>query len=307
MEKVIRVATRGSSLAFAQTSQLVADLQESNPGVSFEIITFKTTGDRVTDRPLVSFRGTGVFVKELQNALITGKADIAVHSLKDIPVDEPDELMLASFPVREDYSDLLLTRNQERLSELKPGAIVGTGSPRRIVQLKALRPDLQFSDLRGNLDTRLRKLEEGHYDAIVVAAAGMNRLKKRFDPQSRLQSNSFLPAVGQGILAIECRRDDREILIAVSRVNDESTALAANIEREFLSGVGGGCSFPIAALAQVGDSEIKLEGMIGDPESGKLIRDSQSQNRNSVGEIGSILALRMKDACDKAGIRIKLI
>ena len=272
MKKQIRVATRGSLLALAQTRQLVDVLKQKNPLVSFEIVTLKTTGDRVTDRPLSSFRGTGVFVKELQNALLENRVDIAVHSLKDVPTEQHKELILAGFPERINPYDLLLTKTYKTFKELSVDSTIGTSSPRRMIQLKEKRADLMFSDLRGNLDTRLKKLERGKYDGIVVAAAGMTRLKKKFNRKHLLPVEICIPAVGQGALAIECLKNDPFACSIAASVNHGNTQIAVESERSFLRGVGGGCSMPIAAYAYVKDNFVNINSMIGDIKTTQIVR-----------------------------------
>lgn len=304
MKKLIRVATRGSALALAQTGQLVDLLRERTPHADFELVTLKTTGDRVTDRPLSSFRGTGVFVSELRTALLEQRADLAIHSLKDIPIDQPTELTLAAFPLRADPHDLLLARGNEPFARLPKGATVGTSSPRRMVQLKAARPDLEFADLRGNLDTRIRKLEEGRYDAIVVAAAGMGRLGKEYAQTAVLPMSVCLPAVGQGVLAIECRRGDSEVLTIASAVHHKITALAVTAERAFLAGIGGGCSMPIAAQAVVDADRLHLEGLVGDPQTARIVRDRIESGPDELGEAGRELAERVLEQCSRKGVKV---
>jgi hydroxymethylbilane synthase len=304
MKKNIRVVTRGSLLAVTQTNQVVERLQQLNPECTFEIITVKTTGDKVTDRPLSSFRGTGVFVKELQNTLLNKKAELAVHSLKDIPIEQPDEILLAAFPERVDVRDVLLSRNKETFEELQEGAMIGTSSPRRFVQLKSARKDLRFSDLRGNLDTRLKKLEDGLYDAIIMAAAGLKRLGMSFPGNAPLPFTICLPAVGQGALALECRKDDPETIHIVQSVNHTNTMQEITAERNFLSSLGGGCSMPIAAYAKITESSLRITGMVGDPETGKIVRDSFSTGADKYESAGQELGRRMLELCKKENIKI---
>lgn len=301
----IRVVTRGSLLAVTQTGQLVDQLRAANPGVDFETITVTTRGDRVTDRPLSSFRGTGVFVKELQKSLLDGHTDLAVHSLKDVPADEPDGLVLAAYSQRQSPWDLLMTRDGTTLKTLARGAVIGTSSPRRLVQLKAARPDVVFADLRGNLDTRLRKLDEGQYDAIVVAAAGMNRLGKEYPQSSVLDLDVCIPAVGQGALAVECRSNDSRTREIVGRIDDASTAGAVTAERAFMIAVGGGCTMPLAAHGWVEDGRLRLVGMVGDPVGGRLVRAQDTTANPKAEQIGQHLASTIKKLCDSEGISLE--
>ena len=302
MKKNIRVVTRGSSLAIAQTNQVVALLKRMNSEYNFEIIKVKTTGDRVTDRPLSSFRGTGVFVKELQNTLLNKKAELAVHSLKDIPIQQPDELLLAAFLKRADVRDVLLSQNGETFEKLKEGSLIGTSSPRRLVQLKAARKDLQFSDLRGNLDTRIRKLENHQYDAIILAAAGMKRLNINFPDDAPLTFDICLPAVGQGAVTLECRKDDIESIQIAETVNHRNTMIEVIVERNYLSTLGGGCSMPIAALARVVNDTMFIEAMVGDPETFRIVRSKLTGDVNEYKSAGQKLGRKMLELCDKENI-----
>jgi hydroxymethylbilane synthase len=304
MNDTIRVVTRGSALALTQCKQLVAKLREKNPCVVFIVITLTTTGDRVTDRPLSQFRGMGVFVKELERALIANEADIAVHSLKDVPVERVDGLTLAAFPLRKDPFDVLLTRDNLRFAELPHGAVIGTSSPRRFVQLRAVRPDLQFRDLRGNVDTRLLKLEEGRYDGIIAAAAGMLRLGKAFHENGILPMDLCLPAAGQGCLAIECREGDEESHRIAATVDDADSRAEVLAERDFLRVIGGGCQTPIAIYGKCRGDELELSGVIGDPEKPVLVRDSMTVAKSESGAAGEALAKRMLARCKEVGVSI---
>jgi hydroxymethylbilane synthase len=304
MNKTVRIATRASRLALAQTGMVAQWLKEANPNYAFEIIQVKTTGDKVTDRPLSQFRGIGVFVKELENLLISGDADIAVHSLKDVPSMIPEELQLAAFPKREDPLDLLLTKGGLTYHTLPELAKIGTSSPRRLVQLKAMRPDFQFLDLRGNLDTRLAKLEHGQYDGIVAAAAGMRRLGVSFENSSVLPASVCVPAVGQGALVLECRGDDAGSFKLSRSINDAQTEKAVLAERSFMREMGAGCSAPIAALARVIDGELRIEALAGDLKSGKTCRSVLSDNEDTHGAIGKRMAEIIQRLCEENGIRI---
>jgi hydroxymethylbilane synthase len=299
-----RVVTRASLLALTQTKQTVLQLERANPGCTFEITTITTTGDRVTDTPLSKFRGIGVFVKELEKALIDDQADIAVHSLKDVPVERVEGLMLAAFPSRKNPSDLLLTESGITFSDLALGAIIGTGSPRRIVQLKAQRPDLVFKDLRGNLDTRIRKLSEGLYDGIIAAAAGMIRLGKAFDEKCALPFSVCLPAAGQGALALECRESDKRAQAAALKIGDSATKLAVSSERMFLKTVGGGCQTPIAVHASVAGPALSISGVIGDPETGRTVRETLAMDKNKGDEAGKLLADKLISLCKANSIKV---
>ncbi|MEI8087281.1 MAG: hydroxymethylbilane synthase, partial [Paludibacter sp.] len=271
-KKKFIVATRPSLLAFTQTQQTVALLQEKNPDCEFEIIKISTHGDAVTDKPLTEFGGTGVFVKELENAILQGKADFAIHSLKDVPSIQPKELMLASFPKREDPRDVLLIKNGLKLSDLDENCNIGTGSPRRIVQIAALKPSAKFTDLRGNIDTRLQKLADGQYDAIVLAAAGLNRLGKEIAANAFLSVEICVPAIGQGAIALECRTEDKETIALLRTINDPNTEIAILAERSYMKTVGGGCKFPLGAYATIEDETVQLSVMLGNHHTNQIIR-----------------------------------
>jgi len=266
------VATRPSLLAFTQTQQTVELLRAKNPDVEFEILKITTHGDTVTDKPLTAFGGTGVFVKELELAIMDGRADFAIHSLKDVPTLQPEELILASFPVREDPRDVLLLRKGLKINELNYTCNIGTGSPRRIVQIAEIIPTAHFTDLRGNIDTRIKKLEEDQYDGIVLAAAGLKRMGKLIDTGSCLSVETCVPAVGQGVIAIECRKGDEETIAMVRSINDSATETAILAERGYMKTIGGGCKFPMGAYATVEQDMLKMVVMLGNHHTQQIIR-----------------------------------
>ena len=302
MRRKVRVATRGSELALAQTRYIVSLLKKINQDTDYEIITFTTIGDRIRDRPLASFRGMGVFVKEIQSALLSYEADIAVHSLKDVPVERPKELSLVCFPKRENPGDILLTRDGSTLFEIEKGAVIGTSSMRRSVQLQAVRNDFKFKDIRGNLDTRIKRLNEGVYDAIVLAAAGMKRLGKEFPDSSILPYSVCLPAAGQGALALECREDDQNVKNSLSGIDDYETRYAVKSERTFLCEIGGGCTLPVAAYASVCGNSLQLNSLAGDPETGKIVTSSCIGSVNEYQLIGKKCADELRKLADNEGI-----
>jgi hydroxymethylbilane synthase len=304
MTSKVRVATRGSALALAQTRQLVEMLRQNNPDCIFEINTVATTGDRITDRPLSQFRGIGVFVKELEKALLANEADMAVHSLKDVPVQSAKGLTLAAFQSRGAAEDVLLTKTGMTLEKLPKGSVIGTSSPRRLVQLKAHRPDLAFKDLRGNLDTRLRKLKEGLYDGIIAAVAGLLRLEKEFDRAGVLPFSVCLPAAGQGCLAIECRTSDKRALRVAATVDDENTRNNVSAERDFLREMGGGCQMPIAVYAETLGDTLTITGMVGEPDSGRLVRATMTVAGNEHKGAGRMLAEKMSALCKENRITV---
>jgi len=286
------IGSRGSRLALWQAEWVKARLLERGRPCSLKII--RTSGDKITDRPLAAFGGKGVFVKEIEDALIAGEIDLAVHSLKDLPTAQPEGLTICCVPAREDPHDLLASAHGVPPGGLKAGAVVGTGSPRRACQIRALRPDLSIRDLRGNVDTRLRKLREAGYDAIVLAVAGVRRLGEVV-PGHVLSFAEMLPAVGQGALAIESRLDDAEIAAALEPIHHAPTAAAVTAERAFLRGLGGGCQAPIAAHGQVEDGRLLLQGLVAEPRGERLLRDRREGSAAEADRLGAALAAALLD------------
>ena len=270
----IRLGTRGSALAIAQSRMVRDALLRLRPDRSIELVTIKTQGDRVIDRPLSRVPGRGFFVKEIQQALRNEQVDLAVHSLKDLPVEPVEGLTIAAIPVRKSPFDALLSSGSLSVDRLPKGARVGTSSLRRRYQLALERPDLTFLDLRGNIDTRLKKLANGDYDAIILAEAGLERLGIRKAEAVRIPVDVMLPAVGQGALAIEVRADDQKILEYARGLEDSSTRAAVEAERAFLAALGGGCSAPVGALARIEGRILSLQGVVCDPDGRGLVRDT---------------------------------
>ena len=303
--KKIIVATRQSKLAMTQTMQTIALLEKANPEFTFEISPFTSTGDRITDRPLSSMGGQGVFVKELEAALTSGDADIAIHSLKDVPSAQPEDLILAGFPKRENPNDIFLCSGGNNLSSLKTGAVIGTSSPRRLIQLKVMRPDFVFRDLRGNLDTRIRKLDEGQYDAIMVASAGMNRLGISYNPDQVLPESICIPAIGQGAIAIECRKGDLTALKIARSINDDKTEMEIFAERDFMRIIGAGCAAPVAAFAVSDFSTIKIIAMIGDLAAVKIVKSEITCGLSECKKAGDLLAEKILKQCKIENINIE--
>lgn len=303
-ETTIRVASRPSKLAMTQSQQVIDLLRLENPTVDFELIPFKTEGDRDYKSKLTDFGGIGVFVKELEIALLENKADIAIHSLKDVPSLQPDELELVSFPHRETPNDILLARNNTPLAELPSGFVVGTGSPRRIAQIKSMRQDAVFKEIRGNIDTRLEKLENGEYDAILLAVAGLNRLGKEYEPFLSLDLDHFVPAVGQGALAIECRKSDAQSIEIARSINHDKTEISVRAEREFMRVLEGGCKLPLAAYAHVFHGHLYFNGLIGDIETGQCLRRNQVFDPEFAIESAGALAESMKAEASSLGIKL---
>jgi len=265
-------ATRPSALARRQTRGVIELLQAAHPGLVCHEAVITTDGDRALDRPLPEIGDKGLFTRELEDALLSGKVHAAVHSLKDLPVEETPGIVIAAIPERESAYDVLVSRNEGTLSTLPEGARVGTGSPRRTAQLLAQRPDLTILALRGNVDTRLRKVADGEYEAIVLAQAGLIRLGLQEHIREVFPLDVMLPAPGQGALAVQCRTEDIETLGLLAAIHDPLTAAAVAAERAFLSGLGGGCSLPIAAFAEKNNGTIILTGAVLSTDGKQAIR-----------------------------------
>ena len=291
----LRIGSRGSRLALWQAEKTRDDLLRLNPGFEIQIDVIKTTGDVKPD-PLSVIGGKGVFTKELEDALLDRRIDIAVHSLKDLPTIIPDGLAISAICEREDPRDALVLRADHRfgsLRELPARAVVGTSSQRRLAQLKALRGDVLVKDLRGNVDTRVRKLDEGQYDALILASAGLIRLGLKSRISAAISPGEMLPAVGQGAIAIETRADDEISLNATAKLNHRETELACRAERAFLRGLGGGCQFPIAGHAVVEGTILKLEGLVARPAGEEILRDRLAGERDQADLIGGQLAEKL--------------
>ena len=275
----LRVATRKSALAMAQTTLVAEAIKAANPGLTYELVSMTTEGDRRLDKSLASFGGKGVFIKELEVALLEGRADIAVHSLKDMPAEVLPEFKLAAVLKREDPRDAFIARGGVdglKFMQLPAGARVGTGSIRRVVQLKALRPDLEYVPIRGNIQTRLSKLAE--LDAVVLAAAGLKRMGLADQVTEYFSTEQMLPASGQGILAIETLANHDNALLAP--VNDPATFCIAVAEMAFLKALNAGCQFPVASFAEFegGSDNLKIRGIYWDEPSQRLLRAEISQS-----------------------------
>ncbi|ALC81867.1 MULTISPECIES: hydroxymethylbilane synthase [Bacillus] len=270
MRKII-VGSRRSKLAMTQTKWVIKQLEEAGSPFQFDIKEIVTKGDRILDVTLSKVGGKGLFVKEIENALLTGTIDMAVHSMKDMPSSLPDGLVIGSIPKREDYRDVLISKNHQTLEDLKPGSVIGTSSLRRSAQILKARPDLEIKWIRGNIDTRLKKLETDEYDAILLAAAGLLRMGWTDEIVSEyLDKEICLPAVGQGALSIECREDDTELKEQLAKLNDEYTSQTVRAERTFLEKMQGGCQIPIAGYATMDEKGmIELTGFVGSPD-GKI-------------------------------------
>ena len=286
--RTLRIGTRGSKLALVQSELVRAALMRRNPGLEVELVRITTRGDTVLDRPLAAIGGKGLFVTEIEDAMRDGRVDIAVHSAKDLPSELPLDMTFAAIPPREDARDVLVG-SVDTIEALPRGARVGTSSPRRQSQLRAMRSDLDLADVRGNVDTRLRKLDAGDYDALVLAAAGLNRLGI-VDPRIHpIEPDQMLPAVGQGALGIEARAGDADVLSLVAPLHDADTADAVIAERAFLAATGGGCDSAVAAHATVRGDVITLTGMIGTVD-GVYVRDHTVAPRGEATRVAHQLA-----------------
>lgn len=267
----LKIATRKSPLALWQAEYIRARLQELHPGLTVELVTFVTQGDKILDTPLAKIGGKGLFVKELEAALLDGRADLAVHSMKDVPMHLPDGLSLAVTCEREDPCDAFVSNHFQEFTDLPPGAKVGTSSLRRKSQLLQARPDLQIIDLRGNVGTRLSKLDAGEYDAIILASAGLKRLGLGERIRHVLSPELSLPAVGQGALGLECRTHDQAVLDLIMPLQHRETSLCVRAERAFNAYLEGGCQVPIAGYATLENNQIQLEGRVGSVDGRTLL------------------------------------
>jgi hydroxymethylbilane synthase len=290
---VFRIGTRGSALALTQSGWVADRIRERHPGVAVELVTIRTKGDILQDVPLAQIGGKGVFIKEIEEALLRGEVDLAVHSMKDLPAELPEALEIAVIPEREDPRDVLISRGGETLEEMPRGARIGTGSLRRGVQLRHRMPWLEIVPLRGNLNTRIRKLETEGLDGVIVAAAGIRRMGWVEQVSEFLPVEFMLPAVGQGALGIETRRGDVRCRDAVAFLNDPVTSCEVGAERAFLKGLGGGCQLPIAGFAKKNGGEVVLEGLVGSVDGQVVVRQRVTGPAEAFAEIGAGLAKRI--------------
>ena len=290
MREKLVIATRGSKLALWQANHVAARLRETYPGLTVSLLPIKTKGDIILDVPLAKVGGKGLFVKEIEEALLDGRADLAVHSMKDVPAEQPEGLVVGVIPERQDPCDRLLSVAYASLAALPAGATVGTSSLRRKAQLLALRPDLSIIDLRGNLDTRVGKLIDGQFDAIIVAAAGLNRLGLCAPKSVRLGPPEFLPAAAQAALGLEYRLDDPETAAMLAFFDHPESHDAVAAERGFLGRLEGGCQVPIAAHAVLDGDALTLSGLVAHPDSGETYRDTVHGRRADAAALGRALA-----------------
>lgn len=290
------LGTRGSKLALRQSLIIKEMLEKSHEELEVELAIIKTTGDKITDVPLARIGGKGLFVKEIEEALLEGRIDLAVHSMKDIPGELPSGLIIGAVPRREDPRDVFVSFSALRLWDLPPGAVVGTSSLRRTVQLKKLRPDLRVEILRGNLDTRLRKVEEGLFDAAILAAAGIHRMGWHEIITEYLDPLEFLPAAGQGALGIEIREGDETIATLVSGLHDEPTAVSVKAERSFLRELEGGCQVPMGCHCFHEGDRIRVVGMIASLDGSVVIKGEVVGKPDEAESIGRVLAEKLKNS-----------
>lgn len=297
-DKVVRIATRQSPLALWQAEYVKAELEKFHPGIKVELLGMTTKGDVLLDSPLSKIGGKGLFVKELEVAMLANEADIAVHSMKDVPMDFPEGLGLAVICPREKPTDAFVSNNYKTLDELPQGAVVGTSSLRREAQIRAKRPDLQVKTLRGNVNTRLRKLDEGQYDAIILATAGLVRLKMADRIASEISPEESLPAGGQGAVGIECRLDDETTLELLKPLHDQETAYRVVAERAMNRRLEGGCQVPIACFATLNEAgdELHLRGLVASTDGTEILRDELRNSPDNAEAMGIELAERLLDA-----------
>ena len=293
MQASIKIGTRGSRLALWQANWVQSAIQLLNPSLPIKIVTVKTLGDKILDTPLAMVGGKGLFVKEIEEALRDGRVDLAVHSLKDMPADIPAGLCIGPVPERESPHDVLISKSGLPLARLPNGARIGTSSLRRAAQLLHQRPDVTILPLRGNLDTRIRKLETEDIDAIVLAAAGLKRLNLENKITEYLDSSSMLPAVGQGALCLELRKDDARTAAIVAGLNHPETQAVVRGERAFLNRLEGGCQVPIAAHGVITNGRFSLQGLVANLDGSVIVRDTLSGPVAESAKIGITLAERL--------------
>lgn len=288
--KKIRIGSRGSKLALWQAEYIKSELERRDPHLSVTIEKIRTTGDKILDVPLAKVGGKGLFVKEIEEALLDNRIDIAVHSMKDVPVAIPSGLSIGAITKREDPRDVLIARDNRELFHLPDGARIGTSSLRRVSQLLFLRPDLRISPLRGNIDTRLRKLDSGNFDAIIVAAAGIHRMGWGERVTEFFPVDMIIPAIGQGALCIEWREDDKEVTNIIGELEHRDTSLPVRAERAFLRRLEGGCQVPLGAYAHIIDNYIEIEGFVASLDGKRMIKEKMTGHIDDPEDPGEKLA-----------------
>jgi hydroxymethylbilane synthase len=293
---ILRIGTRASKLALAQAQWVHERIAAHYPHLQVQLVPVRTQGNRIRNRPLSAFGGKGLFVKEIEEALQNNEIDIAVHSMKDLPAELPGDLSIGAVPEREDPRDVLISRDNASLEELPKGARIGTSSLRRAAQLLFYRPDVQIVPLRGNVDTRIRKLHSLDMHAVIVAAAGLKRMDLTGRISHVLPADFMVPAIGQGALALELRVDDRQTGNLVRFLDHYRTRTAVEAERAFLRELKGGCQLPVACFGQLADRALYLDGLVGDPEGKKVVRDQLSGPPEEASALGAALAHRVLEA-----------
>jgi hydroxymethylbilane synthase len=293
---ILRIGTRGSKLALVQSEWVKGMVEARHPRVRVELTLIKTKGDKILDAPLSKVGGKGLFVKEIEEALLEGRVDLAVHSMKDVPSELPDELHLAVFPKREDPHDAFVSQQFKSFSKLPQKATVGTSSLRRAAQLLHLRPDLNIIPLRGNVDTRLRKLEAGEFQAIILAAAGLRRLGLSEQITQLMSPGQVLPAIGQGALGLEIRRGDTRTGDVIGFLNHKETEITVRAERAFLKELEGGCQVPLAAFSHLDEGLLYLDGMVAELDGSRILREEMAGEKDKSEDIGVALARRLLEA-----------
>lgn len=288
--KTIRIATRKSPLALWQAEHVAKLLESAFPGVKTELVKMTTQGDKILDAPLAKIGGKGLFVKELEVGMLEGTADIAVHSMKDVPVEFPEGLHLGAILSREDPTDAFVSNRFASITDLPPNAKIGTSSLRRQSQIKSLYPNADILTLRGNVNTRLAKLDAGDYDAIILASAGLKRLGFAERIAQCLDTKISLPAIGQGAIGIECRVDDKELNEMLSQLHDHETGLCVVAERAMNSRLSGGCQVPIAGFAEIHDGQLSMRGLVGSPDGRVIYRSEGSGKLEQAESIGKTIA-----------------
>ncbi|MBL1142120.1 MAG: hydroxymethylbilane synthase [Proteobacteria bacterium] len=288
--KTLKIATRKSPLALWQAEHVKKCLLEAHSDLSVELVKMQTEGDRFLDAPLIAVGGKGLFIKELEQALLEGKADIAVHSMKDVTIDLPEKLVLPVIMEREDTRDVFISNTYDKIEDLPENAVMGTSSLRRQSQVKALHPGIELKDLRGNVGTRLGKLDAGEYDAIMLAAAGIIRLGMSERITQLIPPSILLPAIGQGAVGIECRAGDDVVHELIAPLNHQDTSVCVQTERAFSRRLFGGCQLPIAGQATIAGDEINLTGLIARVDGSEVIKAEQKGNIADIDNIGITLA-----------------
>lgn len=292
-KKEIIIGSRASKLALIQTNIVIKELEKYYPEIVFKVKEIKTIGDKILDKTLNKIGGKGLFVKEIEAALLKGEIDIAVHSMKDVPSKFPENLEISAITKREDVRDVLITKEGKSFFDLKEGAIIGTSSLRRGAQLKGLRKDINIVPIRGNVQTRIRKIEEMNLDGVILAAAGLIRSGLEDKISEFFNENDVIPAVGQGALGIETRKDDEFIKEVVSKINDKDTEVAIRAERMFMKILNGGCHVPIGAYAFIEDGKLKMEGVVAAIDGKEIIKASGEEELENHEKLGKDIAIEV--------------